>query len=252
MKKLLFTATLLIMLLCACTSESEIKGGDGYAFVPGLSFGMSIEEALEVYPSLEYIAHIPDSSSMIGFHENLYDNMPKFMMMLRSTIYRLEYTEIYGVKSTVYLCFANDLYAKINDEDYTYDNGLSRVSFMFLEHEEPKFLQNMSKLVEEKTEEMYMVNSDLRMESKSNLKKLDDKTLEILRTYMANMPLIRESDGSQVFHDMTERFAMFTDNSSGFDYMWSLANGYYELADNALSLDGRHAALVYKARQAVR
>ena len=56
MKKTALSLAIALLLLFSCSPAPE--GGDGYIPVPGLSFGMSVEEAMEAVPKLELVKEL--------------------------------------------------------------------------------------------------------------------------------------------------------------------------------------------------
>ena len=97
----LLLAATLFLLCCACTPTVDApEGGDGYIPVAGLSFGMSIEEAMDMYPGLKEVEAL--RQALPGEVSN---GHPKFFLIPGATDFLLENAKVLGESATVRLRF---------------------------------------------------------------------------------------------------------------------------------------------------
>ena len=133
----LLLAIALLLPCCACSSAP--KGGDGYIPVAGLSFGMSVEEAMKAYPRLkptEALDPIPpnaDGLKPLLPNSDQPDESAKFVGVQGATDFIIDNIKVYGDTATVKLRFMKWEDYEIDNEVYMHDYGLRTVFISFLE-----------------------------------------------------------------------------------------------------------------------
>ena len=234
MKKLSCLCLVLVLVMSACTSLPS--GGDGHVPLAGLSFGMSVEDAQKAYPRLQESPAsevLPDGLlQQLDLPDGVLSTIPG------ATDLVLENTSAYGQKATVRLRFMDGPYS----EDYTHDFGLYTVLVTF-----DGAVQ--ADAVLDALEETFDFDRDLKTDrgldlaSKSQLAGLDDETLAALRSYLAQFPVARVSDGERTTIDhsavvdkvleATDRFSVYAQPRYK-----CLAAGFFDPSANELRLDG--------------
>ncbi|MCL2002992.1 MAG: hypothetical protein FWG72_03180 [Oscillospiraceae bacterium] len=214
--------------------SSATEGSDELIPVPGLRFGMSLEDAMGVYPNLRQVPFEGGLLNEPGFPEGFPDGVSN----PGPADFLLEEVKVLGETTTVRLRFVVERFSLDDGDDYIRAAGLTEVFIQF-----PESVDMLT--VMKPLEKIYDINLGGGLESKRHFRNLDDETLETLRAYFARWPVIRVSDGYRTFFVYSEAF----DNalSGERNPYWNLARGTFSPNFNTLSLNGSLAGILYQA-----
>jgi hypothetical protein len=236
MRKVLLLLTAASITLCFSCSPT-VNGWNGYIPIAGLSFGMSVEDALMAVP---YLKQTEGSS-------------PEIIEFL------LEDTVVYGETAAVRLRFEKWYDSAVGEDGYIHDAGLQEIHIMFLRSVKTDTI--MSSLEdkfdfewETGWEERYYGGIELL--SKSRVKDMDDHMIDKLRDYFAHWPVVRSYDGHIHYADYSVVIGrVLGADTNANDLRYSLPKyqhlvfGSYDTQSRELSLYGFMAGCLYNALQ---
>ncbi len=188
--RMLLLFTVLCLLLCSCGNTDT---ADVYTMMPGVSFGMSVDAAKEIFPKHEETVEAilkpgetgeisrPTFSS-ISPPTVSPDFSPSVTMLLLRDI------NVLGNNANVTLTFMKMRDSFVDDKEYIHDLGLDAVYIEFTDTVDiDALLQNLADLfdIDDRREE----NNAIKLLSKLQIENLVSAELETLRSYMSEWPV---------------------------------------------------------------
>ena len=249
-KRAVLLTAMLLLLCCGCAPDATSDDNaaplpDGVFLLPEINFGMSIKEVCAAYPE------IVELSSMYGINTE--------QSGIRITVLSLENAEIYGERANIQLQFRQQEEFVSEEEQavgetYLHDNGLYTVTADFTGDIDEEVMLSRLKAYfivnRDNTSTFFNDNAttygkhSYTLFSKrhvGNMSELDDA---VLRAYMLNWPVTRESDGLQTTVDCSRYLDFAIEGSRDNKY---LVRGSYSPEDARLYLVGFFEGCLYAA-----
>jgi hypothetical protein len=235
---ILFVAVLLM--LC---SDSEMKESDKYIPIEGIVFGMSLEEALELYPEPAVINIGGDGSKRLPPSE-FYNRTAGQLIEGYSEIV-LDDINVYGIDATAILLFTSDI-VELNGEDYYYNLGLTNVKITFDNIADSEVKEGIYKNLSEG----YDVEGT-RLISKATIENMETDWRSSFEEFMSCLPFFNATkeqnhiiDRWRMFEKGIENYKNGYDSYSMQQYVYC-ATGNFGSNGNTIVLQGLMAALLY-------
>ncbi len=231
--------TVLLLFSSSCGKEGT---ANEHTLLPGVSFGMSVDEAKEIFPEhTETINRISNPELSIAVSPSLPPVLwPAVTSLLLSDI------KVLGNNARVTLRFLKMRDSFIDGKEYTHDLGLESVYIKFKDTvDKNTILKRLEDLFD--INDTQAENNKINLYSKLQIKDLGGAELEALRSYMSEWPIEHRYSRDFVTVDRSFFIDKALEEESDLNH---LAYGYFNPEYNELRINGFAAACLYAANAA--